>query len=113
MSNTLKFTLKPLVLPEGYTIGIKLNPWDMPRENVSTHYSKDGKVDVLRILRTNRHGVHVTVTQTCTDCGTVHVFNTASTPKAKIEPTDSKCPHIKRECRDYYLQCALPTINEE
>jgi len=99
-----KFTLKPLELPEGYTIGVKPNPWDMPREDVSTHRSKDGNVDVQRTLRTNRHGVHVKVTQTCTDCGTVHTFDTTSSPKATIEPPNSKCPHIKRECWDYYCQ---------
>jgi hypothetical protein len=97
-----KFTLEPLVFLKGHTIDVKLNPWDTPREDVSTHHSKDGNVNICRTLRTNRHGVHVSVTKTCGDCGTVHVFNTESTPKAKIEPPDSECPHIERCPPDYY-----------
>lgn len=114
MSDALKFTLAPLVfLQKGHTIGIKLKQCDMPREDVSTDYNKDGKVNVCRTLRTNRYGVHVKVTQTCTDCGTVHTFDTTPSPKATIEPPDSKCPHIKRECWDYYCQPNLATASND
>ena len=122
MSNALKFEFppEPRVLPKGHTIFIKSSyfcPQPITQQPAMPHCNevKEDKVLVKREFLTDKDGnVRVLVKQTCKGCKTVHTFDTTSSlPKATIEPTDSKCPHIKRECWDYYCQPNLATASND
>jgi hypothetical protein len=121
MSKALKFKFpfKPQVLPKGHTIFIKSSyfcPQSSTQQPAMPHCNevKEDKVLVEREFLPDEDGnVRALVKQTCKGCKTVHTFDTTSSPKATIEPPDSKCPHIKRECWDYYCQLNLATVSND